>query len=168
MDIDYQDFRFSFLDSEQFKVANGSKLNELEREMRAAMAKSEYPQVIRITQQMLSLDYTSLIAHKILRQTYKIMGDTTNATKYKTIQFGLLNSITRKGDGKTCATAWPIIQLAEEYFFLEMIDARLKKQNVDKVGGFCDKMEVRVDGEIQTYYFDVNKVFLGYNKLGLK
>ena len=112
-DIDYQDFRFSFLDSEQFKVANGSKLNELEREMRAAMAKSEYSQVIRITQQMLSLDYTSLIAHKILRQTYKIMGDTTNATKYKTIQFGLLNSITHKGDGKTCATAWPIIQLAE-------------------------------------------------------
>ena len=49
-----------------------------------------------------------------------------------------------------------------------MIDARLKKQSVDKVGGFCDKMEVRVDGEIQTYYFDVNKVFLGYNKLGLK
>ena len=40
---------------------------------------------------MLSIDYTSMIAHKILRQTYNIIGDTLNAKKYKTIQFGLLH-----------------------------------------------------------------------------
>ena len=32
---------------------------------------------------MLSIDYTSMIAHKILRQTYKVIGDTTNAAKIR-------------------------------------------------------------------------------------
>ena len=117
---------------------------------------------------MLSIDYTSLIAHKILRQSYKIIGDTANARKYKTIQFGLLNSIARNGDGRSCATAWPVIQLAEEYFMLEMLGAQLKKQSIDKTGGLCDKMEVRVEGSQKTYYFATSKIFEGYRKLGLK
>jgi len=164
--IDYQDFRFSFLESEQFKVA-GKKLEEftrLKKEMYKQMGKSNYKEIIRITKQMLSIDYTSMIAHKILRQSYKQLGDTVNAAKYKTIQFGLLNSIVKKGDGKTCATAWPVIQVEEEYFILQMIDAKLIKQSVDYTGGTCDKMEVEADGQKKTYYFEVTKVFQQYEK----
>jgi hypothetical protein len=167
-DIDYQDFRFSFIKSEQFKVAS-SKLSEfqnLKKEMYEQMDKSNYPELIKITKQMLSIDYTSMIAHKILRQTYKITGDTVNAAKYKTIQFGLLNSIVKKGDGKTCETAWPVIQISEEYFILEMLDAKLQKQSIDNEGGLCDKMDVKVDGTKKTYYFETSKVFEGYKIFG--
>ena len=132
------------------------------------MDKSEYEEIIKITKQMLSIDYTSMIAHKILRQTYKIVGDTVNAAKYKTIQFGLLYSIVKKGDGQTCETAWPVIQLSEEYFILEMVGAELKKQSIDNEGGLCDKMEVKVDGKKKTYYFETSKVFQGYKKLGIE
>lgn len=165
-DIDYQDFRFSFIESEQFKIAN--KFDSLKKEMYVQMGKSNYQEIIKITKQMLSIDYTSMIAHKILRQTYKIVGDTINATKYKAIQFGLLNSITRNGDGRTCSSAWPVIQISEEYFILEMIDARVLKQSIDNEGGLCDKMVVKVDGKKKTYYFETSKVFLGYKKLGLE
>ncbi len=169
-DIDYQAFRFSFLQSEQFKVATkkSNELSDLKKEMYAQMNKSNYPEIIKITKQMLSIDYTSMIAHKILRQTYKITGDTINAAKYKTIQFGLLNSIVKKGDGKTCETAWPVVQIEEEYFILEMVGAKLLKQSVDNEGGLCDKMEVKVDGNKKTYYFETTKVFEGYSKLGIK
>ena len=169
-DIDYQDFRFSFIESEQFKIASkkSTELDSLKKEMYVQMDKSNYEQIIKITKQMLSIDYTSMIAHKILRQTYKITGDTINAAKYKTIQFGLLNSIVKKGDGKTCGTAWPVIQIEEEYFILEMIGAKLQKQSVDNDGGLCDKMEVKVDGNKKTYYFETSKVFEGYKKLGIK
>ncbi len=169
-DIDYQDFRFSFIESEQFKIAGkkNTAFDSLKKEMYVQMDKSNYPEIIKVTKQMLSIDYTSMIAHKILRQTYKIIGDTISATKYKTIQFGLLNSIVKKGDGKTCETAWPVIQIEEEYFILEMVGAKLQKQSIDNDGGLCDKMEVKVDGKKDTYYFETSKVFEGYKKLGLK
>lgn len=169
-EIDYQDFRFSFIESEQFIIANknSTKLDSLKREMYAKMKTKSYSEIVDITKQMLSIDYTSMLAHKILRQTYNIIGDTTNSIKYKTIQFGLLNSIVKKGDGQTCATAWPVIQLSEEYFILEMLDAELQKQSIDNDGGLCDKMEVKVDGKKKTYYFETSKIFLGYKKLGLE
>jgi capsular polysaccharide biosynthesis protein len=70
-DIDYQDFRFSFIESEQFKIASkkSSEFDSLKKEMYAKMDKSNYHEIIKITKQILSIDYTSMIAHKILRQT---------------------------------------------------------------------------------------------------
>jgi len=169
-DIDYKDFRSSFIESAQFVVASkkSSEFDSLKKEMYVQMNKKNYNELIKITKQMLSIDYTSMIAHKILRQTYKIIGDTVNAKKYKTIQFGLLNSIVKNGDGKTCATAWPVIQIEEEYFILEMLEAKLQEQSIDNNGGLCDKMDVKVDGKKVTYYFETTKVFEGYKKLGIK
>lgn len=170
-DIDYQDFRFSFIESEQFKIANkkSTELDNLKKEMYAQMDKSNSQEIIKITKQILSIDYTDMLAHKILRQTYKIIGDTENEAKYKTIQFGLLNSIVKKGDGKTCATAWPIIQIEEEYFILKMLDVKLQKQSIDNKGGLCDKMDVKTEnGDQKTYYFETSRVFEGYKKLGIK
>jgi hypothetical protein len=170
-DINYKEFRESFIESEQFKIASkkSKQFDSLEKEMYSLMNKKSYQEIIGVTKKMLSIDYTSMIAHKILRQTYNIIGDTINAAKYKTIQFGLLNSIVKNGDGKTCATAWPVIQLEEEYFILQMVGADLLKQSMDYTGGVCDKMDVKTEeGGKKTYYFDVSKVFEGYKKLGLK
>jgi len=169
-DIDYRDFRYSFIDSEQFKIASAksSLLDSLEKKMFSLMNQADYQEIIRIAKAMLSIDYTSLIAHKILRQTLQLIGDTANARKYKTIQFGLLNSIVRNGNGKTCATAWPVIQLSEEYFILRMLGAVLKRQSLEQTGGFCDKMEVTTNEGDKTFYFEVTKVFEGYRKLGRK
>jgi hypothetical protein len=164
--IDYQDFRFSFLESKQFVIAKQKlvELNNLENQLYEEMDKENYPEIIRITRQMLSIDYTSLIAHKILRQTYEIIGEREDAAKYKTIQFGLLKSITEKGDGKNCATGWPVIQISEEYFILQMLGAELIEQSINNTNGICDKMVVKINGEERTYYFEITKVFEGYQK----
>jgi hypothetical protein len=170
-DINYKEFRESFIESEQFKIAStkSKEFDSLKKEMYTQMEKENFPEVISVTKKMLNIDYTSMIAHKILRQTYKIIGDTVKAAKYKTIQFGLLNSIVKNGDGKTCATAWKVIQVQEEYFILQMIGARLLKQSTDYSGGICDKMEVKTEvGDKKAYYFEVTKVFEGYKKLGLE
>lgn len=167
--IDYQDFRFSFLKSEQFNLAQAAskEFDSLKREMYVQMNAANHPEIIHITKQLLSLDYTDMKAHKILRQTYKIIGDTANASKYKTIQFGLMNSILQKGDGRSCETAWPVIQVEEEYFILEMVGAKLKEQTLVEDGGICDKMDFKVDGKNKTYYFEVSKIFEGYKKMGI-
>jgi len=169
-DINYTEFRNSFLESEQFKViANQNPdLQALRTTMRELMKSSKYPEIIDITKKMLSLDYTNMEAHKILQQTYKILGDTGNAKKYHDIEFGLLNSIVRKGDGKSCQTGWPVVQVEEEYFILGMLGAKVRKQSVDNTGGVCDKMEVETPEGNATYYFEISKVFEGYKKRGIK
>jgi hypothetical protein len=170
IDIDYKAFRESFIESEQFKIASArsGEFDSLKNEMYSEMTKKNHQEIIRLTKKMLSIDYTSMIAHKILRQTYTIIKDTLNAVKYKAIQFGLLNSIVKNGDGKTCATAWPVVQIEEEYFILQMIGAQLLQQRTDNTGGICDKMDVKTEEGNKTYYFEISKVFEGYKKRGLK
>jgi hypothetical protein len=168
--IDYGAFRESFLESEQFKTAGKqqSDLGMLRKKMHELMKNSQYSEIIDVANKLLSIDYTDMEAHKILRQTYKALGDTANERKHHDIEFGLLNSIVKKGDGKTCQTAWPVIQITEEYFILQMIGAKVLKQSLDNNGGLCDKMEVQTNEGNKTYYFEVSKVFQGYNKQGIR
>jgi hypothetical protein len=109
---------------------------------------------------MLTIDYTSLFAHKYLQQTYKILGDSINQKKYHDIEFGLLNSIIHSGDGKSCETGWHVTQIEEEYFILNILGAQLKTQSISSSGkNSCDKMKVTEEGKNQVYYFEANKVF---------
>ena len=73
----------------------------------------------------------------------------------------------KNGDGQTCATAWPVIQVTEEYFILQMMDAKLQEQSIERKDGLCDRMDVKLEGKKKTYYFETTKVFEGYKKLGL-
>lgn len=161
--IDYRGFRESFLRSKQFLVASAksSELDQLQAALPALMSQSKYLEVIRTTKKILSIDYTNMRAHKVLQQTYKILKDEANRQKYHDIEFGLLGSIVKNGDGKSCKTAWPVIQIEEEYFILEMMDVKLVQQTVENEGGLCDKMEVSSDKGKTIYYFDIVKLMDG-------
>ena len=167
--INFSEFRESFLESQRFKSASEQKpdLSTLRKQVPELMQMSRYAEIIDLTKKMLSIDYTDIEAHKILQQTYRILGDEPNSKKYHDIEFGLLNSIVKKGDGKTCQTAWPVVQINEEYFILQMLGAELKTQSVDHTGGVCDKMEVQTDQGKKVYYFDISKVFKGYETQGI-
>lgn len=160
-DIDYKDFRFSFIKSEQFSLASqkSKDVTLLISQMEEQMEQLNYDEIISLAKQILSIDYTNMMGHKILSQTYDMIEDSANAQKYETIQMGLLKSIIQNGDGKSCATGWPVIQISEEYFILEMLGVELKRQSIVSSSGLCDKMEVTDEGEPATYYFDVTKVF---------
>jgi len=164
--IDYKDFRSSFIESEQYKIkTQNNTYDSLKKEVYAQIKNSDYQAVIQLTKAMLRIDYTSMFAHKYLQQTYKIIGDTINNRKYHDIEFGLLTSIINSGDGKSCETAWQVIQIEEEYFILNMIGAQLQAQRIaHSKNNVCDRMDVKtVDGD-RTYYFGVNQVFVTHKK----
>jgi hypothetical protein len=165
LNIDYTDFRNSFLDSKQLrrKAMNYDSLKKL---VYTEIKGKNYQEVIKLTKAMLSIDYTSMFAHKYLQQKYKILGDTVNEKKYHDIEFGLLNSIVRSGDGKTCETGWHVIQIEEEYFILNMMGAQMQTQTISRGGkNACDKMIVKTEEGEATYFFEVNKVFEMERKL---
>jgi len=165
--IDYRAFRESFLESKQFKVAASKReeLAGLQQELSKLMAQSKFAQIVQTAKKILSIDYTNLRAQKILYQTYQLLKDEPNRQKYHDIEIGLLTSIVRNGDGKSCKSAWPVVQISEEYFILEMLDAKLDSQSIDHHGGLCDKMEVSTDKGKAVYYFGITKVFEGHEKL---
>ena len=168
--INFKEFRESFIKSEQFRIASkkNSEFEKLKKDMYEHIAKSDYHKIVKITKAMLSIDYTSMLAHKVLRQTYSFLGDSVNTIKYRTIQLGLLNSIIKKGDGKTHATAWHVVQMEEENFILHLLGAKITKQSVENAHGIFDKMEVNIKGEKQVYYFEISKIFEGYKYLEKK
>lgn len=167
-DIDYKDFRISFLDSRQFQIKLKSRaiFDSLKRKMFLQANKSDYSEVIRFAKALLSIDYTCLYAQKYLQQTYKILGDTANRRKYHDIEFGLIQSITDSGDGKACETSWEVIQIEEEYFLLAMMGDQLKQQSLIKFESQCfDKMEVNdEEGKSKIYYFGINRLMAKYPK----
>src|SRR6266436_1755139 len=65
--IDYREFRKSFLESEQFKVAGNKKpdLDTLKKTMHELMKKARYADIVEVAKKMLSIDYTDMEAHKI-------------------------------------------------------------------------------------------------------
>lgn len=159
LNIDYTDFRNSFLDSKQYSK-KGMNYDSLRRQVRAAAKDKNYQEVIRLTKAMLSIDYTSLFAHQYLQQTYKILSDTVNQKKYHDIEFGLLNSIVKSGDGKTCETGWHVTQIEEEYYILGVIGGRMESQAITSGGkNTCDRMIVKTEDGEMTYFFEANKVF---------
>ncbi|MDR2474306.1 MAG: DUF4919 domain-containing protein, partial [Bacteroidales bacterium] len=101
-----------------------------------------------------------MLAHKILGQACQMLNDTLNARKYTEIQFGLMNSIINSGDGRSCKTAWKVIQISEEYFLFQILNAKIKSQNLlisDQKT--CEEMVVEMNGVEQAFYFDVSKIF---------
>lgn len=160
-EIDYTDFRNSFLDSRQF-AKKSTNYDNLKKEVYQKIKDKNYNEVINLTKAMLSIDYTSMFAQMYLQKTYNIVGDTINRNKYHDIEFGLINSIIKNGDGKTCETGWHVTQIEEEYFIINVvIGADFQSQSISSGGkNNCDKMVVKTEGgEIQTYYFEANKIF---------
>lgn len=161
-DIDYTDFRNSFLESKQFSNKDSHVYDSLKKEVYNKIKDKNYHGVIDLTKAILSIDYTSMFAHMYLQKTYKILGDTVNRNKYHDIEFGLINSIINSGNGKTCETGWHITQIEEEYFIINVVlGADFQSQSISSGGkNTCDKMVVKTeDGKVETYYFEANKVF---------
>src|SRR5262245_27293080 len=57
-DIDYVDFRHSFLESKQFPL-KGTNYDSLKTQVYTEIKNKNYQEVIRLTKAMLSIDYTS-------------------------------------------------------------------------------------------------------------
>lgn len=166
--IDFQDFRFSFIDSEQFPIAFNqmTEIDGIKKEIRKKYNEKKYEEVIALCEQILSIDYTDLDAHTYIGFTYKKLNNMEMYEKHKVILFKLVDSILQSGDGKTCKTGWKVIKVSEEYYILNLFEATFQKQSlVSNKDELCDKMDVLIDGKERTFYFDVNRVFDGYDRV---
>lgn len=111
-------------------------------------------------QSLLAIRYTDMLAHKFLAQACAFQGQKVCEEHYEFTQMGLLQSMIKTGDGKTCGTAWTVVSADEEYFFLSMLRLRLiRHEYISMDGHRCDEMRVAdTTGGERNYYFNVDAV----------
>ena len=167
MNIDFQKFRESFIDSPKFLIAfrRQNEIDSLANKMFYYASNSNFQQTIKSANQILEIDYTNMMAHKILGQAYEALGKVSDAEVQRTILSGLLNSIIKNGNGRACETAWPVIQVTEEGFIMQMLGAKIKNIEVGNKEGKCDKFEAEVDKDSSMYYFETSNILKGRLKI---
>lgn len=158
--VNYAEFRNAFLQSKQYKIKleKRSQYDSLKKVVIKAINTEDYDGIIHAGKSMLDLDYTSLFAHKYLFQAYRINGDKANEKKHETIQLGLLQSILKSGDGRTCETGWKVVQVEEEYFLIYALGSQFIKQKTVTAGTTtCDEMRITdKDGKEESYFFNIS------------
>jgi hypothetical protein len=111
-------------------------------------------------QSLLAIKYTDMLAHKFMAQACAFQGQKACEDHYEFTQMGLLQSMLKTGDGKTCGSAWKVVSADEEYFILSMLRLRLIRHEFISMDGHrCDEMRVadKTGGE-RNYYFNVDAV----------
>lgn len=159
--IDFRALRFAYLESAAYRRARSDNtLRELKKKILTAAKAGAHEQVRSTALQILSIEYINLYGHKFLRQSCSKLNDDACERHHHYIEFGLLRSITSSGNGKSCDTAWEVVNLEEEYFILFALGVKLDQQSlINSVKHHCDEMHVTdKTGSTKTYYFNVDAV----------
>jgi hypothetical protein len=111
-------------------------------------------------QSLLAIKYVDMMAHKFMAQACAFQGQQACEDQYNFTQMGLLQSMVKTGDGKTCGSAWKVVSADDEYFILTMLRLRMIRHEFISLDGHrCDEMRVADStGGERNYYFNVDAV----------
>lgn len=149
---DFTDFRMAYAARPDFSPL--WKGHEDREALFSAYKEKDHQKVADLSKPWLEKVPVDADAHFIRAQALKKLGDWPGFIYHWHCFYGLLQSITASGDGKSKETAFKVISVAEEYYVLDEIGAELIEQTLDIP---CDVMNVRLrDGTETTLYFDVS------------
>jgi hypothetical protein len=159
--IDFRALRWAWLHGASMKYDPFSeRLSALREAMFEAMGEEGDPAVVLArARELLAINYIDLDAQMARWRACKLLKDEPCAQRGRVIFEGLVDSVVEGGDGASCATAWKVVSVAEEYSVLGMMGARRLRQSVVREGGnTCDALEVERDGRRTTFYFEISDV----------
>jgi hypothetical protein len=133
-----------------------------------AMGANSLERVAAIANDIIARDYTDIDAHSALSAVLERRGQREQAAFERAVADGLLRSIEQSGDGMTPETAYVVIGVAEEYSFLGATQVQVARQSLLQTDrGPVDALEVVApNGERQTVYFNVSRLFNAMSRLG--
>lgn len=160
--VNFLELREAFLKNSAFisQSLAGEDVMNLRKEMFAAMQGTEATKVRAKAQAILKLDFLNLYAQQSRYQACIRLKEEPCATRGKRTYEGLVKSILSSGDGKSCATAWKVVTVDEEYFIMSMNDLKVSAQAViHEAGKTCDQLSARdKDGKPQSVFFNIGEM----------
>lgn len=165
-DVDYAALRQNCGRTSWYVQRKQTKIDKIRKEMYAAANVGKHAEVKKLAQSILDLNYLNMSAHKMLSWSFKALGDSVESKRHLDIELGLLRSIGQSGSGKNCKEGKVVIDVEEEYFVMQIMGWKLKRQQTVSDGDItCDLMEVvDSDGNERREYFNVNIVFENYRR----
>lgn len=165
-DSDYVALRQAYAKSKDYDPY-GMKLQALVPEMLGAFGNKDCKTAVADAGKIGAIDYTDIDAHLVAALCFDDMGDKTESAFERAIFTGLVDSIVKSGDGRTPATAYRVVTLAEEYALLTLFQLDSKGQAlIQQDGHSYDRFEVsaadtKEQGEI---FFEIDPILASYER----
>lgn len=155
--VDFTELRHAFYESPHY---NPYAPMLTYRPLNAALAQKNYEEVLKIAESVLAKNFVEVNAHMSAQVAYQETGNAERAEFHKFMAEGLLKSIKGSVDGKSTATAFEVISVAEEYGLIRSLGLRpIGQALLDEKGHRYDAMTV-VDpktNQESKIYFNVDK-----------
>ncbi len=155
--VDFTELRHAFYESPHY---NPYAPMLTYRPLNAALAQKNYEEVLKIAESVLVKNFVEVNAHMSAQIAYQETGNAERAEFHKFMAEGLLKSIKGSVDGKSTATAFEVISVAEEYGLIRSLGLRpIGQALLDEKGHRYDAMTV-VDpktNQESKIYFNVDK-----------
>ncbi|MBW7869697.1 MAG: DUF4919 domain-containing protein [Flavobacteriia bacterium] len=132
-----------------------SELNELLKKQE--LSKEDYAKVISMAEEALVQNPFDLGMMNLLAIFKDYNGESEEAQKIAANMYGILETIVKSGDGKTCPTAYHVISPHDEYAIMGTAGIRSLGQ---ALMGSCDLQRIDEDEfGISKLFFDISKPF---------
>jgi hypothetical protein len=136
-----------------------TKNRDFQKNAGELLQKGDYASAIAEAKKGLALARYDIDLLIILASAYRDAGDIPNADKTRVRWMSLVDSILRSGDGRDFATAFQVINVAEEYAVLRVVGLQVTNQSlIAHEGSEFDEMHVKdpKSGNELTLYFNVD------------
>jgi hypothetical protein len=121
-----------------------------------------FEEVAQFCENILQLNPMDLEVRILLEYAYEKLERHEDALRTRAFVKGMLNAIRTSGDGRTMATAWRVIAVAEEYTILSVMGLRSSQQALlTDNGRYYDCLTCARQGgeEMFDLYFDITTPF---------
>jgi hypothetical protein len=166
--VDFKELRFAYTDTDKYSPYGGDR--DAKRNLFAALDAKDYEKALAHAGKMLDANYVDITGHFGSYVAHRELDHTEQAEFHRFMTTHLLDSLKKSGDGKTTATAIPVISTDEEYVLFDFLGLRPQSQAlVHQEGHSYDKMTALDPKTNQTviYYFNIDKPF-GWLEKSLK
>lgn len=155
--VDFKALRMAYTKTQDYRPY-GSDENA-KNQAHIALNNKNFSEAARQAENTLKKNYVDLDAHLISMIAYRESGNLEKSSFHNGVLKGLVNSIYSSGDGKSPGSAFVVISVAEEYFFLNANRLKkLKSASLALNGRHYDKVEAenKKTGEKSVVYFDIS------------
>jgi hypothetical protein len=156
--VDWRAMRFAYAASPDFDVF-GVRTQPLRQAMAQDFAAEDYAAALADARRITAIDFVDIDAHMISEFADRKLGRDAAATREAWTAMGLLQSI-ETGDGKSEATAFAVIAVAEEYSLMRALGLEVKSQALVQDGGHAYDVLQATDksGATASYYFLIDRI----------
>jgi hypothetical protein len=164
--VDFKALRFAFADSEKSPSLTEDK--GARNKVFKALSDKKYKYALKMAEDSLKTVYVDANLHFVTYVANKGLGNIEKADFHKNVLTKILDSIQNGGDGKTAKTAFMVMDVDEEYTLLRFLGYQMQSQGLDKEDGHTFDVLTVINPktqEIHKLYFNIDKIWAGYEKL---